>query len=163
MTASASAPAAALPEAQLPLSGVLVSLSKFEPPFEIDRFGASFGLHPARPSGVLKFRFCFKEIPFEARTERRDGRPVLWLSGDLGILPFTIENAARRRRLRRVLAVVQQDSGMRWGVGYDQHIRVTGEKVLEVPLTPTAVIAGATALLLNTRPYLELIVAVASE
>lgn len=163
MTAPAAAPSAPLPWTALPLGGVLASLSKFEPPFEIDRFGASFGLHPVRPSGVIEFRFCFKEIPFEARTERRNGRPVLWLSGDFGILPFTIENAARRRRLRKVLAAVQQDSGMRWGVDHDQHIRVTGEKVLEVPLTPTAVIAGATALLLNSQPYLELIVSVAGE
>jgi hypothetical protein len=61
MTApSAAATAAPAPEALLPLQGVLASLSKFEPPFEIDRFGASFGLHPVRPSGVLEFRFCFK-------------------------------------------------------------------------------------------------------
>jgi hypothetical protein len=164
MTApSAAATTAPAPEALLPLQGVLASLSKFEPPFEIDRFGTSFGLHPVRPSGVLEFRFCFKEVPFEARTERRDGRPVLTLRGDLGILPFTIENAARRRRLRTVLAAVRQGSGMRWSVGRDHHIRVTGEIALDLPLTPTAVIAGATALLLRSRLYLELIVSVAGE
>jgi hypothetical protein len=160
-----SAPPTATGPAALPFPprGALASLGQFEPPFEIDRFGASFGLHPPRPSGVLDFRFCFMEVPFRARTERRNGRPVLSLTGDLGILPYTIENASRRRRLRKVLAAVRTGSGMAWNVDADHHIRVHGEMALDLPLTPTAVIAGATTLLLNSRPYLELIVSVASE
>ena len=146
----------------LPVS-VVASLGRFEPPFEIDRFGASFGIGPARPSGILNFRFCFQEVPFQAHTERRDGRPVLSLTGDLGILPFTIENATRRRRLRKVLSAAKQASGLCWEIGADQCIRVTGEIDLGDTLTPTAVIAGATTLLLKSRPYLDLIIAVASE
>src|SRR6185312_16267233 len=88
---------------------MLAALSRFVPPFEIDRFGAApDGIEPARPSGVLDFRFCFSEVPFSARTERRDGRPVLTLIGDLGTLPFTIENARRRQRLRLVLDAAQR-------------------------------------------------------
>lgn len=150
-------------DAPVPSRGVLASLGRFEPPFEIDRFGASFGVGPVRPSGVLNFRFCFKEVPFRARTERRQGRPVLTLTGDLGILPFSIESAKRRRRLRTVLWAARRSSGLRWEITRQHRIRVTGEIELDLPLTPTAVIAGATTLLLTSRPHLELIVAVASE
>lgn len=143
--------------------GALASLGRVAPPFEIDRFGASFGLDPARASGVLTFRFCFQEVPFSARTERRDDRPVLRITGDLGTLPFTIENATRRRRLRKVLSAARHASGLRWEITARNLIRATGEIDLGLPLTPTAVIAGATTLLLRSRPYLELIVAVASE
>src|SRR5258708_6583918 len=146
----------------LPLEGVLASLSRFEPPFEIDRFGASFGMG-VRPSGVLEFNFCFHEIPFRVRTERRNERPLLTLTGDLGILPFTIENARRRRRLRTVLAAARHGSGMSWEVTASHRIRVSGEIDLDLPLTPTAVIAGATTLLMASRPYLELIVSVGGE
>jgi hypothetical protein len=146
-----------------PPDGVVASLGRVAPPFEIDRFGASFGLHPARPSGVLKFRFCFMEVPFAAETERRQGRPVLTLTGNLGVLPFSIESARRRRRLRKVLAYARRASGLRWEVTPEHHIRASGEADLGLPLTPTAIIAGATTLLLRSRPYLELIVAVGGE
>ena len=146
----------------LPLQGVLASLGRFEPPFEIDRFGASFGMG-ARPSGVLDFNFCFKEVPFRGRTERRNERPVLTLIGDLGILPFSIENARRRRRLRTVLTAAQHRSRMSWEITPNHRIRVTGEIDLNLPLTPTAVIAGATSLLMASRAYLELIVSVGGE
>jgi hypothetical protein len=159
MTTSSVLPtlASALPD------GAIASLGRIAPPFEIDRFGASFGLGPARASGVLTFHFCFQEIPFSARTERRNDRPVLHLTGDLGVLPFTIENAPRRRRLRKVLAAAQRASGLHWELTPQHVIRAGGEIDLGLPLTPVAVIAGATTLLLHSRPYLELIVAVASE
>jgi len=151
------AAAGALPE------GAIASLGRIAPPFEIDRFGASFGLGPARASGVLTFHFCFKEVPFTAHTERRQDRPVLHLTGDLGVLPYTIENAPRRRRLRKVLAAAQRASGLSWELTPQHVIRASGEIDLGLPLTPVAVIAGAATLLLRSRPYLELIVAVAGE
>jgi hypothetical protein len=164
MTAAAAQPNLAPGDDQgTPLRGVLASLSRFEPPFEIDRFGASFGLDPVRPSGVMQFAFCYKEVPFQVRTERRAGRPLLQITGDLGILPFTIENARRRRRLRTALAAAKHSSGMRWEITQHQRMRVSGEVELDLPLTPTAVIAGATTLLMASRPYLELIVSVGGE
>lgn len=156
------APALPAPDASPPES-VVASIGRFAPPFDIDRFGASFGLGLARPSGRFNFRFCFNEVPFTGRTERRQDQPMLTLTGDLGILPFTIENAARRRRLRKVLLAAKHASGLRWDITPEHHIRVAGEIDLALPLTPTAVIAGATTLLLRSRPYLDLIVAVGGE
>ncbi len=159
MTAAALLPAAAgtLPE------GAIASLGRVAPPFEIDRFGASFGLGPARASGMLTFHFSFNEVPFTARTERREDKPMLRLTGNLGVLPYTIENATRRRRLRKVLAAAQRASGLRWEITPHHLISASGEIDLCLPLTPTSVIAGAATLLLRSRPYLELIVAVAGE
>ena len=159
MTAASALPASA----GTPPESVIASLGRLAPPFDIDRFGASFGLAPARASGALKFRFCFKEVPFTAETERRRERTVLTLTGDFGFLPFSAENARRRRRLRTVLAAARQASGLAWEIGPDHHIRAGGEIDLMPPLTPTAVIAGAATLLLRSRPYLELIIAVGGE
>lgn len=159
MTAAPALPAAEGPAPQ----GVLASFGRLTPPFDIDGFGASFGLGPARPPGPLKFRFCFNEVPFTAEADRRQGRPVLSLTGDLGILPYSIEAASRRRRLRKVLAAARHASGLSWEVTAEHHIKVAGAIDLGLPLTPMAVIAGATTLLLRSRPYLELIVAVGGE
>lgn len=159
MTTASPTPGAAA----IPPGGAIASLGQIKPPFEIDRFGASFGLGPARASGALTFHFCFKDVPFTAHTERRDDRPLLRLTGDLGTLPYTIENAKRRRRLRKVLRAAQRASGLRWEITPQHLIRATGEIDLGLPLTPTAVIAGAATLLLRSRPYLELIIAVAGE
>jgi hypothetical protein len=157
MSAASALPGSALPQ------GAAASLGRLAPTFEIDRFGTSFGLGPTRGSGVLTFHFCFQEVPFTARTERRDGRPVLCITGDLGHLPYSIENATRRRRLRKVLASARHLSGLSWEITPQNLIQASGEIELGLPLTPAAVIAGATTLLLRSQPYLELIVAVASE
>src|SRR5216684_3017339 len=84
------------------LAGLIASFGRFMPPFEIDR-GLTPGDAGARPTGVLTFCFGFQDVPFQARAERRDGRPWLTLTGDLGSLPFSIENPRRRRRLLKVL------------------------------------------------------------
>jgi len=162
MTATA---AHLLSDASAPSPGsVLASLSRLVGPIEIDRVeGAVADLPPPRPSGVLRFRFCFREVPFEARAERRQDRPILSLTGDLGTLPFSIENPTRRRRLRKVLAAAELFSGLRWEVTPAQTIRANGEIDLGTALTPTAIIAGTATLLLQSRPYIDLITAVASE
>ena len=143
---------------------VIASLARLEPPFEIDRFGLSFAKGAARdPGTLLTFRFSFREVPFEGRARRRDGQPVLSLVGDLGYLPYTIENARRRRRMRVILGRAQRGSGLDWELTRKNLIRVSGEVVLGLPLTPTAMLAGVVTLLLRSRPYLELAVSIAGE
>lgn len=144
------------------IEGALASLVRFAPPFEIDRIGLLGGKAP-RPAGVLTFCFGFQDVPFLARAERREGRPFLTLAGDLGSLPFSIENPRRRRRLLKVLQAAQTGTTMQWEVNQDQRMRVSGEIELGMPLTPVAVIAGAATLLVHCRPYVDLIVRVANE
>lgn len=143
---------------------VVALLGRFEAPLEIDRFGASFvGLVQTRADEAVAFRLCFQEVPFRGRAERRNNRPVLTIAGDLGTLPYTIENARRRRRLLKVLSAAQGASGLRWEITPQHDIRVTGEIDLGPALTPEAVIVGTTTLLLRSQPFLDLAVAVAGE
>jgi hypothetical protein len=139
----------------------LASLGRSGPPWEIDR-GSS---PPAgvRAPGPLRFSFGFCDVPFQARAERKAGKPVLTLIGDLGVVPFSIQNPRQRRRLLMVVAAAQQDSSLLWEVTPDHRISLTGEIDLNMPLTPTAVIAAATTLLMRCRSYIEFVVAIASE
>jgi len=140
---------------------VIASLGRAGPPWEIDRGTAP----PAgvRAPGPLRFSFGLYDVPFQARAERKAGKPVLTLIGDLGVVPFSIQNPRRRRRLLQVVAAAQRDSSLLWEVTPDHRISLTGEIDLNLPLTPTAVIAAATRLLLRCRPYIELVVGIASE
>ncbi len=144
------------------LAGLIASFGRFMPPFEIDR-GLTPGDAGARPTGVLTFCFGFQDVPFQARAERRDGRPWLTLTGDLGSLPFSIENPRRRRRLLKVLHGAVAGTTLQWEVNQDHRMRVIGDIELGMPLTPMAVVAGAATLLVHCRPYIDLIVKVANE
>lgn len=143
-------------------TGLIASLGRVALPFEIDQGIGPDGLG-ARPNGVLTFCFGFQDVPFQARAERRDGRPWLTLVGDLGSLPFSIENPRRRRRLLKVLHGAQAGTTLHWEVDQDHRMRVIGEIELGLPLTPMAVIAGAATLLVHCRPYIDLVVKVANE
>ena len=143
-------------------AGLIASLGSVALPLEIDR-GFGPGDSGARPTGVLTFCFGFQDVPFQARAERRDGRPWLTLTGDLGSLPFSIENPRRRRRLLKVLHGAQAGTTVQWEVDQDHRMRVIGEIELGLPLTPMAVVAGAATLLVHCRPYIDLIVKVANE
>lgn len=144
--------------------GLLASLSKLTLPLDASEFAhALSGVTQSEPSAAIDFRFLFGEVAFRAHAEDRCERVVLTLVGDLGFLPFTIENSRRRRRLRNVLAAAQRGSGLRWEITPQHEIRVTGDVELARPLAPLAVITGAVTLLARGRPYLDLVVSVAGE
>jgi hypothetical protein len=153
------------PESGAPtLLGLIASLARFTPPFEIDRgIVQPGGAALVRPVGVLNFCFGYQDVPFRARAERRAGRPTLTLTGDLGSLPFSIENPRRRRRMLKVLAGAQDGTTLQWQVTADNRVFVQGEIELGLPLTPLAIIAGAATLLVHCRPYIDLVVQVANE
>jgi hypothetical protein len=150
--------------AENPSRAFLVALRQAPMPLELDRIALLSAPEGApSPAAPVAFRFCLDEVPFRARAERRDGRAAVTLEGELGVMPFTIESAARRRRLQRVVAAASRASGFGWAVDGRQRILVTGETTLDQPLTPAAVLTGIVALLLRLRPYLALVVAVAGE
>ncbi len=143
--------------------GLVAALGRNETPLEVDRLAAAFPDLAQVPRSITSFRFGFHEVPFQGRLERRGNRPVLTLIGDLGLLPFTIENARRRRRMLHIASTGPHATGMRWEITPQHEIRVQGEIELSVPLTVHAVIAGVASLLLRVSPYLDLFVEVAGE
>src|SRR5260221_13239067 len=138
------------------LAGLIASFGRFVPPFEIGR-GLPPGDAGARPAGVLPLCFGSQDVPFQARAERRQGRPWLTLTGDLGSLPFSIENPRRRRRLLKVLNGAQAGTTLNWEVNQDHRMRVIGDIELGLPLTPMAAVAGGATLLGPCRPSIDLI------
>jgi hypothetical protein len=143
----------ALAESKPKEESIIATLGGFELPLELDR-GGLFGRGEPRP---VTFRFSFREVPFSCTAERRDGQPVLTLTGDFGALPYTAEGPERRRAVQAVVAEARRRSGLDWQVTPQQQIVVRGGISLTLPLTPVATIVGAVTLLLRARPFLELL------
>jgi len=136
--------------------GAVATLGCFQLPIELDRVRV-FGRDRKRADGLC-FRFGFRDIPFQCVAERQGGLPCLTLTGDLGALPYTAENADRRRSVQTILSAAGQRSGLRWTVSPQQQIEVRGALTLDRPLTGPALVTGAVTLLLRARPYLDLLI-----
>jgi hypothetical protein len=143
---------------------LIASLSRLSLPLRIDEADAALAdARPRRGADGLRFGFCFGEIPCRGRTERRGERSFLILTAELGFLPYSFEAAARRRRLLKLIAAGPRQPGMKVAIAEDQSIAARGEVDLGPALVPAALLTGIVTLLLDSRAYLELIVAVAGE
>jgi hypothetical protein len=135
---------------------IIATLGGLALPLELDR-SHPFGRGASRP---VAFRFTFHEMPFSCTVERRDGEPVLTLTGDFGALPYTAESPERRQAVRSVVVAARRRSGLEWQVTPQQQVVVRGGIPLAMPLTPVAMIVGAVTLLLRAQPFLELLLEV---
>lgn len=104
---------------------------------------------------ALHFRFTACGIDFEG--EIADQNAPLRIRANLGKLPYTAESPDGRRLARSVLAATDR---LRHGhilLSDGQDMILQGELALPSPRTPVSVIATASALVLEFRPYISLL------
>ncbi|WP_119459682.1 hypothetical protein [Rhodospirillaceae bacterium SYSU D60014] len=109
---------------------------------------------PGRP---VTFQFAYLGIPFTAHTQTEDNRPVLHLKGEVGPAPYSAESISARRATHAILRAswsLPHGRLVAWPGG---RISVTGRVPLPRPLTPVALISAAVSVLLDLRPYLDLL------
>jgi hypothetical protein len=107
----------------------------------------------------MAFRFrCFGRR-FAAEVEPRDHGAVVRLAADAGVVPYSAESPALRRR---VLAAVAAESAL-FEVLPDQRIRLRTDMRVAAPLRPARVIAAAAALAISSVPALDRIAALFEE
>ncbi|MBT4710583.1 MAG: hypothetical protein HOB82_03535 [Alphaproteobacteria bacterium] len=113
----------------------------------------------ARPVALpATFSFVWMDIQFDGLVQKddlNDGPPKLRLTGDLGSVPFTAEDASRRARLFALgyLKLVDQ---ARFLVSDGSDIKFVHEKELDDPVTEMMVLGETAALLAQAKPYLEI-------
>ena len=135
-------------------------INRLGPPLslELDRLALpkAMGMSTST-TNAIKFRFTYRDVPFDGQAERRGSAAALRLTGDLGPLPFSAQGAVRRRRALRTLAAASHATGLDWALTATQKISVSGETELPRPLTPAAMVVGAIGLLLRGERYLTLL------
>ena len=100
-------------------------------------------------------------IPFIRRDshdlQRDDAAKRFSLDAELGKLPYRAEIGVRRKLTRRIVRASQ--ALPRGGIELSEanDMRLTAEIEPTAPLTPTAVLTALTAILLDFKPYLELL------
>jgi hypothetical protein len=108
------------------------------------------------PEPPINFRFYWQGIPFAARVDNTEAGLRLRLVGDLGPVPFSVENAPGRDRLLSLVQWGDANGTCRFVVGRRHHLNLLGDARITAPLTGTAIIATATSFLLQARPYIDL-------
>ncbi len=121
--------------------------------FEIDDNGR---LCP-RPDGKpISFGFSYLGIDFMAKLDTgEEGR--LSLDAELGKLPYRADIGARRKQSLQIVRAARRlpRGGIELSQALDMHFTAALAPIS--PLTPTAVLAALTAILLDFKPYLELL------
>lgn len=104
----------------------------------------------------IAFRFRWRDMTILCQIIERDSKVTLELATDLGPMPFTIENKARRGYLNE-LRNPKLDLPIGEFVVTERHrFRHCVERVLSAPITASNVVTTVVQCLLGARPYYEL-------
>ncbi|MEX2009642.1 MAG: hypothetical protein WEC41_05560 [Dongiaceae bacterium] len=135
-------------------------VSKHQLPIEVNSFVVNPDGSVARQDPRLRpfaFDFAYHGVAFAARMRLEDDRPFLQLRGECGPLPYSVESIALRRDAFAVLLASRSLPHGRLALCTDRRILAVGDIALGTPMTPTNVIAATAQLLLEIRPYIELL------
>lgn len=115
------------------------------------------GMLRARDSEVpLDFTFSFLDIDFDVQVRGGDDS-ALQVKATVGHLPYTAENGWTRQFVQKVLTAARKLRRSRLSVDRNNQIVLHGEAVPPTPRTPMSVMATLTALVVEAKPYLEMI------
>lgn len=120
---------------------------------EIDDEGR---LRPRQDGAPIIFGFSYRGLDFMAEIET-GGTPRLSLNAELGKLPYRFEAGQRRDSTRRILEATQALPRGAIVLSDSQDMRLSAEIVPPAPLTPANIMAALTAILLDFKPYLDLL------
>src|SRR5258706_8858688 len=124
------------------------------------------GTITVRPDGTperhapeaLRFSFDYTGTEFDARVEPTPGGANLTLDALLAPLPFTAEGRARRRDCQVIVRASRL--GMKHGrltLDSEHRIHLVCELAITGPVTPTALVAATTRVLIAATPWIALL------
>lgn len=107
---------------------------------------------------LLHLNFDWQSHRFDAVLNRGDEQNCdLTVTSDLGLMPFTAEGLQKRVNIFAILRAAQASYPIRIDITKSQRLKLTASTALPNPVTTRAAIAGVTALLVQARPYLDMI------
>jgi hypothetical protein len=134
-------------------------LGKRQRPVEISTltFDGDGTVEHRPPPSPLDFGFVYREIPFLAAIRREEEKTYIAIEADLGILPYSLEFREKRDRLLDCLALL--DRAAPGAIALTRHKRIAYRDRVEIhqALTSVNVLAYVASMLLDARPYLDLL------
>ncbi len=131
------------------------SLSLLDGVVSADKVEELHATHKPRLPLNISFR-CY-DIPFTALASEGPDGPTLSLSGYVGALPFTAESPDARRTLKSILSTGPELATARLTLFERNRIIVQGELPLDGEVTPSRIVATATAFVATSKPLIDLI------
>jgi hypothetical protein len=114
---------------------------------------------PGREADALfHLHVDWRSYRFEAIVKRGKGQVCdLTVTCDLGVMPYSAEGLQRRANIFAILRAVQNGFPIRIDLSDAQKLKLTARTALSNPVTAKSAIAAITTLLVQARPYLDMI------
>jgi hypothetical protein len=135
----------------------LLNLQQLPPEEPRLRINADGSLQIGRKDGQIEFAFHFLGMTFEANTRPTASGTVVQVSAEIAPLPYSAEGVATRRAVIAILDASQALSDARLVVSKNRWIYCIGKAALPDDWEPKDVIAAATRLVLEVKPYLAML------
>lgn len=113
------------------------------------------GLRPRMSDTPVSFSFSYHGVHFDAHLPVEDNS-ALELAAVVGVIPYTIENQFGRKTARSIIRGAKMPNG-RLHVDTNSRVHLVLSGVPEKPRTPVNVLSTVAALLMEAKPYLDLL------
>lgn len=121
--------------------------------FQLDDEGR---LSPRADGSPIVFGFSYRGVDFIAKVAA-GAAPKVYLSAELGKLPYRATPGVCRERTKRVAEATAALPRGRINISADQDMQLSAETAAPVPLTPGSLMSALVALLLDFKPYIDLL------
>ncbi|MHA1601109.1 MAG: hypothetical protein ACTSW2_09795 [Alphaproteobacteria bacterium] len=105
---------------------------------------------------ALRFAFAYRGADFLAQVETTPEARIT-LSAEFGKVPYSMEQGTGRRVTQRIVEDTADLPGGRIEISKSQDMSLVATSQPPHPLTPASVMAAITSLLLDFRPYIDLL------
>ncbi len=109
------------------------------------------------PSFPLSFSFKCYGVDFSADGVESDEGPSLRISGNLGPLPYSAESPENRKAIGKILSMAPEFLNLRMSLSNTKEIVVKGELALGGSITPSRIVATASAFVASAKPLIQVI------
>jgi len=108
-------------------------------------------------AGPFEFRFEYQGVVFQVVAGPADQGTNMKFRAILGDLPYTAEDPAARKNAAMILYAASKVLGGRVRLSERQHVMLVDEIWVAEPMTPVLLLSQAAKLLVQAKPYLELL------
>jgi hypothetical protein len=128
-----------------------------EAPYEVGQLAVhpTGDLETREEAYPVAFEFVYRGVPFHADI-KSDPEEPLSLRASVGVIPYSAETALGRQMAAQFAALARPQRG-RFTLEPGGRIALAFEAVIPRPRTPVTVLATVTSLLVEIRPYLDIL------